>query len=182
MAVRLKPVPLKRSSSVGVPPNFFSISTVRSIMASVCWEFCGDLLPRHWIERRASCLRLRRISHHEDSGAMKMSINRGVWSSQYWSAPHLKKETYGKDPLQRKRYSPRPLVVSLVIVKSGGGDNDWADGPGHLKCSCASTSKGEGNNCASTGGSIRNEKSPRNTFQGLSDDKQGKRIGPCEYS
>lgn len=80
MVVRRKSVPLKRSRIVGAPPICFSISTVRSIMANVFAEFCPDLPPRRSMERRASSLRPRRISHHGDSGAIKIRIKRGVYS------------------------------------------------------------------------------------------------------
>lgn len=52
MMVRLKSVPLRRSRRLGSSPILASISTVRSIMASVSWGFSVDLRPRRWIERR----------------------------------------------------------------------------------------------------------------------------------
>ena len=78
MIVRLKSVPLTRSRRVGAPPKLASISTVRSIIASVSSTFSVDLRPSRSTERRASSLRPRRISHHGDSGAKKMRTKSGV--------------------------------------------------------------------------------------------------------
>jgi hypothetical protein len=174
MIVRRKSVPLKRSRSVGAPPICFSISTVRSIIASVFAEFCPDLPPRRSMDRRASSLRPRRMSHHGDSGAMKMRTKRGVWKNQYLRLLNLKLKTHGEDPLKCKGHSPSPLVVTFVITKGSSRDNDRADRPGHLESSCAGASEGEGDNLASICWGVCDEETPRNTFQGLSDNKQCK--------
>lgn len=174
MVVRRKSVPLKRSRIVGAPPICFSISTVRSIMANVFAEFCPDLPPRRSMDRRASSLRPRRISHHGDSGAIKIRTKRGVYSSQYLSLLNLKLDTHGENPLKCKRYSPRPLIITFIITKGSSRDDDRTDRPRHLEGSCAGASKGEGNNFASICRGVRNEEPPRDTFQGLSDNKQCK--------
>lgn len=77
MVVRLRSVPLNKSSRVGVPPSLASISTVRSIMASFSLWFSVEL-PRRCRERRASSVRPLRVSHHGDSGAKKMRTIKGV--------------------------------------------------------------------------------------------------------
>ena len=86
----------------------------------------------------------------------------------------MKKGTYREEPLQGKRHSPSPLVVSFVVTISGGGDNDPTNRPAHLQSSCAGTSEDERDNLAGVGGAVRNEESPRDAFQGLSDHKNGK--------
>jgi hypothetical protein len=82
ISVRLKSVPLTRSKREGAPPSLASISTVRSNIANVSWSLWADLLPRRWMERRASFLRPRRMSHHGDSGAKNISIRSGVYRRQ----------------------------------------------------------------------------------------------------
>ena len=86
-------------------------------------------------------------------------------------------EPHGEDPLQGKRHFPSPLIVSLVVAVGGGGDNDSSDRPTHLQSSRTGTSKGERNNLGSVGGGVRNEQTPRDTFQRLSDRKDGEVIG-----
>lgn len=77
MVVRLRSVPLNRSSRLGVPPNLASISTVRSIMASFSPWFSEEF-PRRCRERRAWSVRPLRVSHHGLSGAKKMRTMSGV--------------------------------------------------------------------------------------------------------
>jgi hypothetical protein len=79
--------------------------------------------------------------------------------------------TYRKDPLQGKRSSPGPFVVSLVVAVCSSGDNDATDRPGHLESRCASTTEHQRDDLGSVGGRVGNKQSPRDTFESLSDNK-----------
>ena len=63
-----------------------------------------------------------------------------------------RKGTHGEDPLQSKRHSPGPLIISLIVGVRGGGDNDTTDRPAHLQSSRTGPSKDERNDLASVGG------------------------------
>lgn len=79
--------------------------------------------------------------------------------------------TDGKDPLQCQRYSPGPLIISVLVSICRSGDDDATNGPTHLQSCRAGTSKRKGNNLASICWRIRNEETPWNTFESLSNDK-----------
>lgn len=85
--------------------------------------------------------------------------------------------TYGKDPLQRKRQSPSPLIRAIVGGISDTSDDDAANGPGHLESSCAGTSKSQRDNLGGISRSIGDEHAPRDTLQSLPDCQDRERIG-----
>lgn len=85
--------------------------------------------------------------------------------------------TYGEDPLEGNGDAPCPLVVSLVVSVGGSGDDDTANGPGHLEGGCAGTSEGNGDNLGCVGGGVGDEEAPWNTLEGLTDGENGKRVG-----
>lgn len=86
-------------------------------------------------------------------------------------------KTYGKNPLKGERSTPSPLVVALVESVGGTGDNDLTNRPTHLEGGGASTSERNGHDLTGVGGSVGNEETPGNTFEGLSDDEKSKGIG-----
>jgi hypothetical protein len=84
--------------------------------------------------------------------------------------------THREDPLQGKRYSPRPLVVSFVVAICGSSNNNATNRPGHLQASCAGTSEGDRDDLTSIGRCVRNEESPGDAFERLSNGKNLKRV------
>lgn len=72
--------------------------------------------------------------------------------------------TYRKNPLQRQRYTPGPLVISLVVAICGAGDNNLTDGPTHLQSRSAGASKGERDDFAGVGRGVGDEEAPWDTF------------------
>lgn len=126
------------------------------------------------MERSASSLRPRRMSHHGDSGAKKRMTMRGV-CMKVMSASVDQRRTgwaaYREDPLQGERRTPSPFIITLVVAKSSASNDDGANGPGHLQSSSAGTSKGERNDLGCVGGTNGNEESPRDTLQCLSNGK-----------
>jgi hypothetical protein len=80
-------------------------------------------------------------------------------------------DTYREDPLQGKRTSPCPLIVALVVLVSGGCDDDTTNRPTHLQCSCTGTTKDKRNNLTGVGRRVCDEQSPWYTFKRLSDDE-----------
>jgi hypothetical protein len=72
--------------------------------------------------------------------------------------------TYREEPLQSKRHTPRPLIISLVITIGGSSDNNGTDGPTHLQSSCAGTTEGQGDNLTSISWRVCNEETPWHTF------------------
>lgn len=85
--------------------------------------------------------------------------------------------TYREDPLKGKRYTPRPLIITLVVTVGGSGNDDAANRPRHLQSSGTSATKRQRHNFGSICGSVGDEEAPGNTFQGLADDEKLERIG-----
>jgi len=80
---------------------------------------------------------------------------------------------YWKNPLEGKRNSPSPLVVSAVVAIGGSSNNDATNRPTHLKSSGDSTSKRKRNDLTSVGWCVGDEDTPRHTLEGLSNDEDG---------
>lgn len=76
---------------------------------------------------------------------------------------------YWEDPLQCERDSPGPFIVPLVEGVGGTANNNATNRPTHLERTGAGTTESQGHDLTGVGGRVRNEESPRDTFEGLSD-------------
>jgi hypothetical protein len=85
--------------------------------------------------------------------------------------------TYRENPLQGKRHTPRPLILTLVVGIHYASNKDPSDGPTHLECSCTSTAKGQWNDFTGVSWCVGDEQAPRNALESLTNDQDLKGVG-----